>query len=284
MKPVIYGSITARLSGVTKIFSLVAGLGYTFSSNEDSFTVRQILLRAFATTLYRIAFTCCDKVFFQNKEDIDEMVQARCLPRSKAVCLSGTGVNLDTLRPRPMPCGPITFLLMARLLKQKGIREFAAAAEILKSQGRSCRFLLLGGLDPNPNGLSENEVLAWVENGTLEWQGHVNNVLPFVEQSHVFVLPSYYREGVPRSAQEAMALGRPVITTDNVGCRETVIDGVTGFMVPPRNVEALVEAMKCFIDEPELIETMGFRSRELVERKFDVRKVNATILRNIANI
>lgn len=284
MKPVIYGSIAGRLAGVTKIFSLVAGLGYTFSSREASFTVRQKMLRALATTLYRIAFSCCERVFFQNKDDIEEMVTAGCLPVSKAVCLSGTGVNLDILRPKPIPSGPITFFLMARLLKQKGIREYAAAAEILKSQGVPCRFLLLGGLDQNPNGLSKSEVLAWVKDGTLEWEGHINDVLPYIEQSHVFVLPSYYREGVPRSAQEAMALGRPVITTDNIGCRETVIDGVTGFMVPPRDVAALAEAMKRFIDEPELVETMGFKSRELVEQKFDVRKVNATMLRNIGYI
>lgn len=284
MKPVIYGSIAARMSGVAKVFALVAGLGYTFSSTEESSTTKQKILKKLSTTLYKVAFSCCQNVFFQNEEDIQEMTQANCLPKSKAVCLAGTGVNLDNLSPKPMPRGPITFLLMARLLKQKGIREYAAAAEILKKQGNTCRFLLLGGLDPNPNGLSEAEVLAWTKNKNLVWHGHVNDVLPFVEQSHVFVLPSYYREGVPRSTQEAMALGRPVITTDNVGCRETVTDGVTGFMIPPRNVDALVQAMTRFIDTPQLIETMGSKSRELAEKKFDVRKVNETMLHYIGDI
>src|SRR5690606_27454200 len=150
------------------------------------------------------------------------------------------------------------------------------AARTIKARYPEVRFILLGGLDTNPGGISAAEVHSWVEEGLLEWPGHVN-VKPWFEQMSVYVLPSY-REGVPRSTQEAMAMGRPVITTDAPGCRETVEHGVNGFLVPPRDVEALVGAMERFIKEPALIETMGKESRRLAEERFDERKVNARLM------
>jgi glycosyltransferase involved in cell wall biosynthesis len=137
---------------------------------------------------------------------------------------------------------------------------------------------LLGGLDTNPGALTQQEVEAWVQQGILEWLGHVPDVKPYLKQTSVYVLPSYYREGVPRSTQEAMAMARPVITTDAPGCRETVVHGVNGFLVPPRDVDALVAAMERFILQPDLIITMGQASRKLAEERFDVRKINRLIL------
>jgi len=172
---------------------------------------------------------------------------------------------------------PITFTLAARLLREKGIVEFAQAAQRIKQHYPNTRFLLLGRLDTNPGALREHEVRQWAEAGILEWHGHVPDVRPYFAQTSVYVLPSY-REGVPRSTQEAMAMARPVITTDAPGCRETVIDGVNGFLVPPRDVDALVRAMERFILQPELIITMGQASRKLAEERFDVHKINQRIL------
>jgi glycosyltransferase involved in cell wall biosynthesis len=173
---------------------------------------------------------------------------------------------------------PATFLMMARLLKQKGVREFAAAAETVKARHPEARFVLLGDVDKNPNSVSRAEVEGWVARGILEWPGQVSDVVPYIARSSVYVLPSYYREGVPRSTQEAMAMARPVITTDNTGCRETVVGGVNGFIVPVRDAPALARAMLRFIEQPELIEPMGRESRRLVEERFDIDSVNDTML------
>jgi glycosyltransferase involved in cell wall biosynthesis len=173
---------------------------------------------------------------------------------------------------------PITFLLMARLLREKGIGEYAAAARAVRRDHPDTRFVLLGGLDPNPHGLRAEEVQAWVDEGLLEWPGHVDDVSGVLADSSVYVLPSYYREGVPRSTQEALAAGRPVITTDSVGCRETVIDGRNGFLIPVRDVEALAGAMRRFIERPALLASMGRESHLLAEERFDVRRINAVML------
>jgi glycosyltransferase involved in cell wall biosynthesis len=163
------------------------------------------------------------------------------------------------------------------LLREKGIVEFAQAAQRIKQRYPNTRFLLLGGLDTNPGALREHEVRSWADAGFLEWHGHVPDVRPYFAQTSVYVLPSY-REGVPRSTQEAMAMARPVITTDAPGCRETVVQGVNGFLVPPRDVDALVAAMERFILQPELILSMGQASRKLAEERFDVHKINQRIL------
>lgn len=151
------------------------------------------------------------------------------------------------------------------------------AARRVKARHPMTRFILLGGLDPNPGGLSSDEVESWVKEGVIEWPGHVA-VKPWLAEASVYVLPSYYREGVPRSTQEAMAMGRPVITTDAPGCRDTVIEGKNGFLVPKRDVDALVVAMERFIDNPELIEVMGQSSRRLAEERFDAHKINLRLM------
>jgi glycosyltransferase involved in cell wall biosynthesis len=156
--------------------------------------------------------------------------------------------------------------------------EFVEAARRIKAKYPDTRFLVLGGLDTNPGAISGKEVEGWVMEGLIEWPGHVADVRPYLAQASVFVLPSYYREGVPRSIQEAMAMARPIITTDAPGCRETVIPGVNGFLVPVRDVDALVSAMERFINEPELIEKMGKESRRIAEERFDVHKINRVLL------
>ena len=235
-------------------------------------------MQGIVSILYRAAFRICDRVFFQNDEDAAHFIASGSLSPEKVVRVNGTGVDLARYALVPPVRKPVTFLLMARLLREKGICEYAAAARQVRARHPEARFVLLGGLDPNPGGLARDEVEVWVREGVLEWPGAVDDVRPWIAQASVYVLPSYYREGVPRSTQEAMAMGRPVITTDNVGCRETVVDGVNGFLVPVRDVDALVAAMEHFIAEPALIESMGRESRRLAEERFDIHRINAVML------
>jgi glycosyltransferase involved in cell wall biosynthesis len=199
----------------------------------------------------------------------------------QALLLGGIGVDLEEWQPAPPTLEPITFTLAARLIREKGIVEFAEAARRIKARYPNTRFLLLGGLDTNPGALTQQEVDAWYSRASWSGWGLCPMCVPISSQTSVYVLPSYYREGVPRSTQEAMAMARPVITTDAPGCRETVVHGVNGFLVPPRDVEALAAAMERFVVQPDLILTMGQASRKLAQERFDVRKINRLMLQAI---
>lgn len=278
IKPVIYGTLAASILRIPKRYALITGLGYAFNESQGNDQLKRKIARVFATFLYRLALRRATKVFFQNKDDLSEFVNAGIVKSDKAVLVGATGVDLEHFSVSLPPLQPVTFILVARLLKEKGVPEFVEAARLLKSKYRDVRFLLVGGLDPNPDSISKEEVEGWVKGGIIEWVGQVNDVRPYISQASVFVLPSYYREGIPRSTQEAMAMARPVITTDAPGCRETAIDGINGFLVPPRNVEALVSAMEKFILQPELIVKMGTESRKIAEERFDVHKINKKLL------
>ncbi len=275
-KPVIYGTLAAWLAGVPRRVAMVEGLGYVFTASDDRLTWRRRALRSAVGRLYRAALARAAQVIFLNRDDVDEFTSRGLVTKEKAFCLGGIGVDLTEWTPAPPVLAPVTFLLAARLLREKGIVEYAEAARRVKVHYPKTRFVLLGSLDPNPGGLGRAEVQAWVVEGLLEWPGHVE-VKPWLVQTSVYVLPSY-REGVPRSTQEALAMGRPVITTDAPGCRETVVDGDNGFLVPVRDAEALAGRMIRFIEQPELIETMGRNSRRLAEERFDVRRINARLL------
>ena len=277
IKPVIYGTLAAWLAGVQRRVAMIEGLGYVFTVSSDRQSWQRKLLKTLVSSLYRFSLDRAHQVIFLNKDDLAEFVVARLVHEEKAVNLGGIGVDLSEWPAAPTYVQPITFLLAARLLREKGIVEYAEAARLVKTRHPEIRFVLLGGLDPNPGGLSQAEVQAWATEGLLEWPGHVA-VKPWLSQASVFVLPSY-REGLPRSTQEAMAMGRPVITTDAPGCRETVEEGVNGFLVPVRDVQALADAMLRFVQNPSLIESMGRESRRLAEAHFDVRKINARLLK-----
>jgi len=280
-KPCIYGTLAAKRAGVPRRFALVAGLGYVFEKQERAPSLKRRVLRRAVEALYRTAFRACEHVFFQNEDDIDELVGAGLLRRELITNLHGSGVDLERLRYVPAPEGPPVFLLMARLLREKGIVQYVEAARIIRRDHPEVRFVLLGGVDPNPGGLSEAEVGEWAAEGVVEWPGHVDEVQPWIEGASVFVLPSFYREGKPRSTQEAMAVGRAVITTDNIGCRDTVEEGVNGFLVPPRDVASLAAAMMRFVEDPSLAGRMGRESRRLAEERFDAHRINAVILARI---
>jgi len=276
-KPVIYGTLAAYLAGVPHRFAMVEGLGYAFTP-QCQFSFKQALLRNALILLYKIAINRATRVFFLNRDDLATLCALTGLSSQKAVLIGGIGVDLDEWPFCPPHLHPLTFTLAARLLREKGVEEFAQAARDIKSRYGYVRFLLLGALDTNPGALTEAEVRAWVQEGILEWPGSVSNMQAYLAQTSVYVLPSYYREGVPRSTQEAMAMGRPVITTDAPGCRETVVEGVNGFWVPPRNAAALVKMMEHFIQDPSLIESMGRESRRLAEERFDVHKINQHLI------
>ena len=279
IKPVIFGSIAAKLAGVPRRFAMVEGLGYVFTPGAEGFSFKRRILKRLVLWLYRIGMAQADKVIFLNPDDPAELVAERVLPPEECFLLGGIGVDLAQWSFQPPVLAPVTFMLVARLLREKGVEDYAAAARLVKQQHPQAHFILLGGLDENPGSITQAEVQTWVDEGVLEWPGH-SAVPPWLAQTSVFVLPSY-REGVPASTQEAMAMGRAIITTDVPGCRETVVDGDNGFLVPVRDPQALAQAMLRFINQPELIARMGVRSRQMAEEKFDVHKVNARLLQEM---
>lgn len=279
IKPVIFGTLAAWMVGIPKRIAMIEGLGYVFTATGMALPLHRQLLRALVSLLYRFSLSRAGRVILLNQDDIDEFVQGGLVNPSKVVHLRGIGVDLDKWVFAPPVSKPITFILTARLLREKGINEFVAAARQVKAVDASVRFVLLGGLDLNPGGLLESDVRDWVNEGVLEWPGHVD-VMPWIAQASVFVLPSY-REGLPRSTQEAMAMGRAVITTDVPGCRETVVDGVNGFLVPVRDDKALARAMLKFVRDPDLIATMGRESHQMAIDRFDVHKINQQLMHTL---
>ncbi|WP_409605739.1 glycosyltransferase family 4 protein [Thermus sp.] len=233
-KPNVYGILAATLAGVPGRYAVVEGLGFAFTPGEEGFKKR--VVRVALKGLYRLSFSLAHKVFFLNPDDLEEFVAQGLVRREKAVLLGGIGVPLEEWPPAPPHLEPLTFTLIARLLREKGVREFAEAARRVKAHYPGVRFLLIGPLDTNPGAISQSEVRAWVEEGLLEWVPWTEDVRPYLRQTSVYVLPSY-REGVPRSTQEALAMARPVITTDAPGCRETVVHGINGVATskPPRS-------------------------------------------------
>jgi glycosyltransferase involved in cell wall biosynthesis len=275
-KPMVYGTLAAWLAGVPRRIAMVEGAGYVFTSSGERPGWRRRALRGVVETLYRIALGRAHRIIFLNPDDRDEFIARGLAPRERSVLLGGIGVDLQAWREAPPVTDPLCFLLVARLLREKGILDYVAAARRIKARHPETRFVLLGGVDSNPGGLGRAQVQAWVDEGLLEWPGHVP-VRPWMRRASVFVLPSY-REGVPLSTQEAMAMGRPVITTDAPGCRETVDDGVNGYRVPVRDVDALAAAMGHFLDDPRRVAVMGRASRKMAESRFDVQKINASLM------
>jgi glycosyltransferase involved in cell wall biosynthesis len=281
IKPVIYGTLAARLALVPQRFAMIEGLGFVFTQPDGAQSMKRRALKGVVSMLCATALRHANRVFFLNKDDIEEFSKSRIVNPAKAFLLGGIGVDLNEWTPAPHVTKPVTFLLTARLLREKGIVEYAKAARIIKQKHPDTRFVLLGSLDTNPGGLSRDDIDDWVAEGILDWPGHVPDVRLWMARASAFVLPSYYREGVPRSTQEAMAMARPVITTDAPGCRETVIDGKNGFLVPVRDPNALAAAMERFILQPELIEKMGQASRKMAENLFDVKKINQIIMQEM---
>lgn len=280
IKPVIYGTLAAWLAGVKRRFSSIEGAGYVFTDSARP-SLKRKLLRAFVVRLYRTALARTDRVFMLNPDDRNLFVGEGMVPAHKVQCMDGIGLSLDTFRAAAPVREPLRFLLIGRLLREKGVYDYVEAARIVKRTHPQVQFCLLGSCDANPGSITQGEAEEWRAEGLLEWPGQVSDVREWIAASSVFVLPSY-REGLPRSTQEAMAMGRPVITTDVPGCRETVVHGRNGLIVPVRNPVALAEAMLAFVEQPDLVTSMGAESRRMAEERFDVRKINAHILQAMA--
>ncbi|MBE6734099.1 MAG: glycosyltransferase family 4 protein [Ruminococcaceae bacterium] len=276
IKPVIYGAIAARLAKVPHRYSMIAGAGYVFVAK----TTKAKIIRMIVKILYRIGFSCAQKVIFMNPDDKNDFVSLKLLKESKCRMVNGSGVNMERFEKTELPEKPVFFML-SRALRCKGVSEYLEAAQIVHDKHPDVRIMYLGEIDESmQDSLKKEEVQKYIDSGAIEYYPEHPDVRIYYRQCSVFVLPSH-REGIPRTVQEAMAMGRAVIVTDAPGCRETVIDGKTGFMVPVGNPQTLADTMCKFIENPELIRTMGEESYKYCQKKFDVRKVNRTLLAHL---
>ncbi len=274
MKPIIYGGLAARLARVPRRFALVTGLGYIFIARAPS--LKTSALRWLSVQLYRLALRGAERVFVYNQADAAELRAHAIVNDDVLMQVPGSGVDTEHFTASPPPNGPPVFLMVARLLRDKGVAEYAAAARMMRARYPEVRIKLLGTFDSNPAAITRAEVESWVTEGTIEYLGETKEVRPYLASCSVFVLPSY-REGMSRTILEAMATGRAVVTTDGPGCAEPVEDGVTGLVVPVRNAAALAAAMEKFVTNPAMIQDMGVQARRRVEEYYDVHAVNRTL-------
>nr|WP_225167727.1 glycosyltransferase family 4 protein [Ensifer sp. IC4062] len=278
MKPIIYAGIAARMLGIKDRCFLVTGLGHVFS-NETPASLKSSLVRHLCVRLYRIAFRSAKAVFVYNEADRADICKYQMLDSTSVLSLiPGSGVDLEHFAFSPPPQRGPVFLLVARLLRDKGIVEYVEAARIVRRSFPDAKFQLLGSFDSNPTAISRDEIDGWVREGILEYLGYTQDVRPYLAGCSVFVLPSYYREGIPRSILEALATGRPIVTTDLPGCRDTVQPGVNGLVVQPRDPLSLAEAMSVFARNARLAAEMGRQSRYIAQARFDVHMVNQMLL------
>ena len=270
-KPVIYGNLAAGLARIPNRYALITGLGFTFQTNKQ-------WLNFLMRNLYKIALNKANKIFFQNPDDQNLFFKLVIVKKkhNKTVIVNGSGVDIDKFKETSFP-KKITFLLIARLLIDKGIREYFEAAKIVKKKYPHINFALVGWIDENPNSITKSELNNLLNDNCVEFFGRLEDVRPAITNSSIYVLPSY-SEGTPRTVLEAMAMGRPIITTDAPGCRETVINNKNGFLIQIKSSDDLANAMIKFIKNPELISIMGKNSRIIVEEKYDVNMVNKHLL------
>jgi glycosyltransferase involved in cell wall biosynthesis len=277
IKPVIYGSIAARLAGVPRIVNTVTGLGQVIVQDNT------LWLWYVVKWLYSVALACAHFTFFQNRDDLDYFIGYGLIKRRNAGLLPGSGVDCSFFTPasasRRSHDDPVTFLMVARLLRVKGVEEFVEAARQVKKRFPTTQFQLLGPRDErNPTVISSSDLARWQSEGVIRWLGETSDVRPVLAQADVITLPSYYREGTPRALLEAAAMAKPIITTENVGCREVVDDGINGLLVPVKDAKALAAAMIRLIEDPALRERMGKAGRAKVEQEFEERSVIKTVM------
>ncbi len=271
-KTIVYGTLAAKSVGCAEVYPLVAGLGSIFRGQG----IKNKIIRTILSLQYKLAFKYSTKVIFQNNDDKSEFVRLGLLGEEKACLVNGSGVNTSKFTPTAFPERK-AILYIGRLIVDKGIGEYLALAKRLHDNRNDIRCLLVGPYDTNPSAITVEELKPYIDNGIIEYFGEQKDIRPYMEQCTVYVLPSYH-EGTPKTVLEAMSMGRPVVTTDAPGCRETVVNGVNGYLVPVRNIDALEEAVLKIMDNPELITSFGCKSREIAKSKFDVNKVNDSIM------
>jgi len=279
VKPSIYGSIAARMAGVPNRIAMLEGLGFVFTDLPGGLSFKQRVLRKIQVFLYWLALPSISTIVFLNPDDPIDLLKRNKLKAKRVEVLGGIGLDLSRFPYSNPPTSYVRFIFIARLLAEKGIFEYIEAAKRVKADYPNSEFVVLGGIDQaNPGGLKQADLQKLLDTGVIVYPGYVNNVQEWLADSSVFVLPSY-REGLPRSTQEAMAIGRALITTDVPGCRETVVDGVNGFLVPKWDVDALVDKMTYFIKHPETVELMGLESHKLAVKNFDADKINTKLMK-----
>lgn len=282
-KPVIFGSLAAKAAKTKKVIGMIEGLGYAFTDQPKGLTYKTKIIKQVQILLYKASLPITDSLIFLNPDDPKDLLSLNNIKVKDFHILGAIGLNLNEYPRMPIPSNTKnkSFLFIGRLLKEKGIYEYIQAAKIVKQRYPDTKFVVLGSIDEsNLGALSQDELSMLIADDIIDYPGQVDNVVDWIANSDVFVLPSY-REGVPRSTQEAMAIGRAVITTDVPGCRETVVNGVNGFLVEKWNPEALAEKMIYFIENPEQIAIMGQESYKIAQEKFDADKVNQRLLKMI---
>jgi len=270
IKPIIWGGLAARFFKIN-FYGLITGLGYSFQGKS----FKRRILTKLVVFLYKLALKNSKAVIFQNEDNRDVFVSKGIVKVSKTHVVNGSGVDLKKYDIEEFPDANIKFLCISRLLGEKGLREYAEAAKIVKNKFPNVEFDLVGSVDSSPDAISLSEVCGWSD--YVCYRGYADDIRPYIKNSHVYVLPSYH-EGLPRSTLEAMSMGRPIITTNASGCKDTVIEGVNGFKIEVGSIENLVNKMMWFVNHKDRIEPMGRASREFVEKKFDVHEVNRNMI------
>ncbi|MGV2895688.1 glycosyltransferase family 4 protein [Achromobacter sp. AGC78] len=271
IKPVLYGGIAARIARVHGMVAAISGLGFVFLSNS----LKMRLVRAVVARLYRVALGHPNsRVIFQNANDRDLLKSLGAVRDEQVVMIRGAGVDLDAYRASPEPpAPPVVVTMVARLLRDKGVREFVEAAAMLRARGVPVTMQLVGGLDAgNPASATQQEVDAWQRDGAVQALGERSDIAELYAASHIAVLPSY-REGLPKSLIEAAACGRAVVTTDVPGCRDAIEPGQTGLLVPVRDAQSLADAIARLAEDAALRQRMGAAGRALAESEFDIKRV-----------
>ena len=268
----IYGCRAAHSAGLKNMYVMMGGLGSVFHGSD----LKSKIARPIVSMQYKRALKYAEKVFFQNDEDSALLLGLGLVKQDQIVRINGSGVNVSHYEFERIPDAP-AFVFIGRLVRGKGVMDYLDAARLVKALRPEVVFNLVGPFDTNPSALTEEDIKPYVEDGTVVFHGPQRDVRPFLRDATAFVLPSYYGEGTPKSALEAMATGRPLIVADAVGCREVVREGVNGFLVSPRDSGAIADAMLRLVEEDGLAARMGVESRKMAEEMFDVRKVNAVI-------
>lgn len=272
IKPVIWGGIAAKSLTDCHFYALITGLGHAFQRGG----IKRNILVNLVVNLYRFALSKASGVIFQNPDNRQAFIDLEICQADKTHRVNGSGVKLEYFKPAKLPDAPI-FLLVARLLGEKGIREYAQAAVMVRAKYPQAVFQLLGPEDPSPDGIKMSEIEDWHEQEVIQYLGSTTDVRPYIASCSIFVLPSYH-EGIPRTVLEAMAMVRPILTTDVPGCRETVVDGVNGFLVKKGSIEQLRDKMIWYIENRDKWEPMAQAGYDIVVEKYDVKKVNVELI------
>jgi len=278
IKPVIYGTLAAKIVGIKHCFALITGLGSVF--NEGKSRGSKFLL-FIVKYMYKIGLLGAEKVFFQNPDDMELFRKYKIASALQSCVVNGSGVDLDYYKFSNPP-SKVSFLLLARLLNSKGVRIYFEAARAIKSIYPNIEFSLAGEIDSlNNNSIPRSEIDSWIEQKVINYYGQLSDVRTAIINCSVYVLPSFYREGVPRSILEALSMGRAIITTNTPGCKETVVNGENGYLVEPKSTVDLIKAMMFFVNQPDLSKRMGLKSREIAKEKYDDVKVNNFMLQQM---